>query len=69
LNYRTFIKILEANEFSQVRQKGSHRIFNGTVAGKKMVVLVAYHQISKDILPKNFASMIRQSGLNKDLFR
>lgn len=33
------------------------------------MVTVGYRQLSDDVLPKNFASMIRQSGLSKKLFR
>lgn len=39
------------------------------VAGQVRLVTVAYHGLNDDILPKTLASMIRQSGLPKDLFR
>jgi predicted RNA binding protein YcfA (HicA-like mRNA interferase family) len=69
VNFRDFIKILEANGFKMVRQESSHRRYRGLVGGDVKFVTVAYHQITDNILPKTFASMIRQSGLSKKLFQ
>jgi predicted RNA binding protein YcfA (HicA-like mRNA interferase family) len=69
LKYRQFIQILEVQGFTQVRQVGSHRQFEGHHSGRRWMVTVGYRQLSDDVLPKNFASMIRQSGLSKKLFR
>lgn len=41
----------------------------GTVNGKTQVVAVHFHRGSDDIKRKTLQSMIRQSGLPKDLFR
>lgn len=69
MKYREFIRILTDNDFDLKRQRGSHRIYEGIVSGKRRVVTVACTSENEDILPKNFASMIRQSGLGKKLFR
>lgn len=69
MKYRDFIRILKDHDFAQVRQRGSHRTFEGFVGGRRRMVLVAYHKASDDIMPKNFKSMIRQSGLPKKTFR
>jgi len=69
VNYAAFIQILTEASFALKRQKGSHRIYEGYVGGRRQVVTVAYHRVSDDILPKNFKSMIRQSGLDPRLFK
>ena len=69
MNYSHFLDILLAHGFECKRQKGSHRIYEGFIAGRRQVVTVAYHRIGDEILPKNFKSMIRQSGLDPKLFR
>jgi predicted RNA binding protein YcfA (HicA-like mRNA interferase family) len=70
VKFRDFIPILEANSFSFDRQGGtSHRQYKGIVAGKTQLVTVDYSQLGEDITKRNLASMIRQSGLPKKLFR
>jgi len=69
VNFREFIEIIENHGFVEVRQTASHRRYKATVNGKTEFVTVAYHRISDEILPKTLASMIRQSGLPKSLFR
>lgn len=68
MKYRDFVRILKENGFEMVRQKGSHRQFQAFIGGERRLVTVSSHQDSDDILPKNFASMIRQSGLPKSFF-
>lgn len=69
MKYRDFIRILTDNGFALHRQGAtSHAIYRGNVDGKVQQVVVAGSG-SKDILPKTLASMIRQSGLPKKLFR
>jgi predicted RNA binding protein YcfA (HicA-like mRNA interferase family) len=68
LKYRAFIQILTENGFVLDRQRGSHGQYEGTINGKRSIVTVS-GQPNDDILPKNLASMIRQSGLSKKLFR
>ena len=71
MKFRRVIEILEENGFVWHRRNAtSHRLYrkvelNGTVR----IVTVAYHLISDEVLPKTLASMIRQSGLSKKLFR
>ena len=69
MKFRDFIRVLEQHGFVLDRQRSSHRIYKGKVRGRTHIVTVAYHRESDDILPKTLASMIRQSGLDKRLFR
>ncbi|AVT75940.1 hypothetical protein RPPS3_18770 [Rhodopseudomonas palustris] len=67
--FRDFIEILERAKFSVTRIEASHRRYVGTVDGKIKNVTVAFHNINDEIKPDTLASMIRQSGLPKHLFR
>jgi predicted RNA binding protein YcfA (HicA-like mRNA interferase family) len=69
VKFRRFIQLLEAHGFTEARQKGSHRQFEGMIDGRRRMVTVAYHSVNDEIVPKTLASMIRQSGLPKELFR
>lgn len=69
MNFRDFVRVLEAAGFQLVRQSGSHRTYEGMVDGRRHVVTVACHRESDDIRPGTLASMIRQSGLPKRQFR
>lgn len=69
MNFRDFVRVLEAAGFHLVRQSGSHRTYEGHVDGVRRVVTVACHRESDDIRPGTLASMIRQSGLPKGRFR
>jgi predicted RNA binding protein YcfA (HicA-like mRNA interferase family) len=69
LKYRDFVPILTAHGFVLVREKATHKQYQGTVDGRIMLVTVDYSQPGEDISPRNLASMIRQSGLPKKLFR
>jgi predicted RNA binding protein YcfA (HicA-like mRNA interferase family) len=62
-------RILEDHGFELARQRGSHRTYKGRVAGEVHVVVVACHSEGADIKPGTLSSMIRQSGLPKQLFR
>jgi predicted RNA binding protein YcfA (HicA-like mRNA interferase family) len=55
--------------FALIRQQGSHRHYQGYVDGRRRIVTLAYHSRNEDVLPKTLASIIRQSGLPKRLFR
>jgi predicted RNA binding protein YcfA (HicA-like mRNA interferase family) len=39
------------------------------VGGRTRVVTLSHHSLGDDIMQKNLASIIRQSGLPKKLFR
>ncbi|MEI9888650.1 MAG: type II toxin-antitoxin system HicA family toxin [Rhizomicrobium sp.] len=67
--FREFVAVLERNGFVEVRQVGSHRRFRGENGGQVRMVTVAYHAIGDQITPNVLASMIRQSGLSRALFR
>jgi len=69
VKYRDFVRIIEQHGFAQDRQRGSHRQFKGMVDGRVQLVTVDFSQAGEDIGPRNLASMIRQSGLPKKLFR
>jgi predicted RNA binding protein YcfA (HicA-like mRNA interferase family) len=69
VNFRDFTAIIEEHGFELKRTTGSHRQYEGIVAGRIQLVTVAAHRMSDDILPKTLASMIRQSGLPKRAFR
>ncbi len=69
MKIRDFLKILKAHGFEEKRVRGSHHSYEGFVDGKRRLVTVDYSSAGQDILPKNLASMKRQSGLPKRLFR
>jgi len=70
MRFRNFIRILLAHGFVLDRQRGtSHRVYKGRVGGRTRLVVVAYHREGDDIKPGTLASMIRQSGLDRKLFR
>jgi predicted RNA binding protein YcfA (HicA-like mRNA interferase family) len=70
VTFDAFVAILQSHGFQFHRNgKGSHAIWRGTVDGKVQLVTVAAHRMSDDIKPGTLASMIRQCGLPKTLFR
>jgi predicted RNA binding protein YcfA (HicA-like mRNA interferase family) len=70
VTFAAFVRILETHGFRPHRHgKGSHAIYRGEVDGEVKLVTVAAHRASDDIKPGTLASMIRQSGLPKKLFR
>lgn len=58
-------KILEANGFSPVRQKGSHVIMQKTDGKSTVTVPVPLH---KELKTGTLQSIIRQSKLGRDTF-
>jgi len=69
VKYRDFVPILVANGFELDREKATHKQYKGVVNGQIHLVTVDCSQMGEDISPRNLASMIRQSGLPKKLFR
>jgi predicted RNA binding protein YcfA (HicA-like mRNA interferase family) len=51
-----------------LRQKGSHRQFEGIVNGETKLVTISQKD-GEDVAPKLLGFIKRQSGLPKDLFR
>jgi len=58
-------KILAANGFTQVRQKGSHAIMQSVSGNSTLTVPVPLH---KELKPGTLQSIIRQSKLGRVLF-
>lgn len=69
MKFQEVIRILLDSRFALDRQKGSHRIYKGVVAGKVRMVVVSVHRESDDVKPGTLASIVRQSALPKELFR
>lgn len=69
LTFDAVLKILLDHGFEFDRQKGSHRTYKGTVNGQTQVVTLAGHKGKEIVKPRTLASIIRQSGLPKKLFR
>jgi predicted RNA binding protein YcfA (HicA-like mRNA interferase family) len=59
------IKILEANEFKRIRQKGSHVSMQKIIGGVQYNVVVPLHS---ELARGTMASIIRQSGLPREQF-
>ena len=70
MKYREVRKILEQNGFVQEkRTAGSHRQYSAVINGKKRKVTLAYNQGGEDVKQGVLSSIVRQSGLDKKLFR
>jgi len=68
--FREFIEIITARGFVEIRHGAtSHCRYRGIVGGQVRFVDVAAHSLGDNINPNTLASMIRQSGLDKALFR
>jgi predicted RNA binding protein YcfA (HicA-like mRNA interferase family) len=64
MNFRDVERTLLAHGFALVRQRGSHRRYEGFVGGERRLVTLAFTRPGDEVLPN-----IRQSGLPKRLFR
>ena len=70
LSFSDVIEILSAAGFVTLRQgASSHVRYRGVVKGEVRFVDVAGHAASDSVNPNTLASIIRQSGLPKKLFR
>jgi predicted RNA binding protein YcfA (HicA-like mRNA interferase family) len=69
VKYRDVVRILVQNGFELTRQRGSYRRYRSTVEGRTRLVTIAFHRENDEVLPETLASIIRQSGLPKKLFR
>jgi predicted RNA binding protein YcfA (HicA-like mRNA interferase family) len=69
MNYRAAVRLLLDHGFVLLRQEGSHRQYEGMIGGRRRIVTIAYHQASDDVRARTLASIVRQSGLPKRLFR
>ena len=58
------IKVLVKNNFIFVRSKGSHSIYKN----EKVTIIIPYHGLNREIPIGTLLAIIKQSGLDKDLF-
>lgn len=68
MKVRQVVAVLESNGFSFDRNKGSHGQFEGMVDGKRRLVTVPGNN-GDEVAKGTLASIKRQSGLSKALFR
>ena len=68
MKVRDVVRVLREKGFVLNRKKGSHRQFEGFVGGQRRLVTVA-GKGSDDIPRATLASIRRQSGLRRWLFR
>jgi predicted RNA binding protein YcfA (HicA-like mRNA interferase family) len=66
LTANQIIRILEANNFKIVRQRGSHVIFKHQTTGQ--IVPVPLHGGNKQLHAGSFLVIFKQSGLNPVIF-
>ena len=70
ISFAEIIRILEANGFQKVSvNAGSHKKYRATISGIPRNVTVAWSRKSDIPAKGTLASIIRQSGLDKKLFR
>lgn len=68
MKVREVVRVIEENGLRFVRQRGSHRRFEGTVNGHVRRVTVAGKD-GDELTRATLASIRRQSGLPKSSFR
>lgn len=68
MKVRQVVAVLESNGFALDRTKGSHGQFEGMVDGKRRLVTVPGNN-GDEVAKRTLASIKRQSGLSKALFR
>lgn len=61
---KEIIKLIEADGWFEVRQKGSHRQFKHPV--KKGLVTVPVHRLSNDLTPGVERSILKQAQIEKN---
>lgn len=69
MTYPQVEKILKENGYQMIRQRGSHRRFKAIINGKFHFVTLANHRKNEQVDKRILAAIIRQSGLDKKLFR
>jgi predicted RNA binding protein YcfA (HicA-like mRNA interferase family) len=60
------VKILEANDFIKIRQRGSHILMQKRTGNSTITIPIPNH---KEIRIGTLKSIIRQSKLSKELFQ
>ena len=70
MNYREVERVLKQNGFALEKPKtGSHRQYTAIINGRKRRVTLAYHRINDHVPSGTLGSIIRQSKLDRELFR
>ena len=70
MTYRQVVTVLEENGFYfECYGKGSHRVYQGQHSGRRWSVILAFSQPGEDVKPGTLSSIIRQSGLHRNVFR
>lgn len=69
LNFRQIISILEKNHFTLTRVRGSHGTYMGIVNGQRRIFTVQQNHLNETVAIGTLKSIIRQSGLAKELFK
>lgn len=67
LSAKQIIKILIANGFVSVRQKGSHQIYSHKSSG--IMVPIPFHGGNKALPIGTFLAIVKQSKIPKDKFK
>ena len=68
MKVREVVTVLQSNGFALDGTKGSHRHFKGVVGGRSRTVTVSGKD-ADDVRKGTLASIKRQSGLSRALFR
>jgi len=63
LKTKEIIKLIEADGWFEVRQKGSHRQYKHAV--KKGLVTIPVHRLSNDLSPGLEKSILKQAQIDK----
>ena len=66
LSGKEVCQILIKNGFSKIRQKGSHIVMQKSYKGSTYTAIVPEH---KEIKRATLQSIIRQSGISKEIFK
>ena len=71
MKFRDIDRILRENGFELTpgRGKGSHRFYERHVGDRTYSFSVPFHGTNADIKPGTLRSIIRRSGLDRNLFR
>lgn len=64
MTYKEIIRIIEADGWFLVRQKGSHRQYRHSV--KKGLVTIAHHGITETLAPKMLKSILKQAQIEHE---
>ena len=71
MKFRDLDRVLRENGFEVVpaRGKGSHRYYERHIGERTYAFSIPFHGANADIKPGTLRSIIRRSGLDRNLFR